>query len=280
MYVVVDVGATNIRLAASKNGKSIDRKKQFSTPSSFEDGVSKIVESVKELMGKETLRSLAIGVPGVVDRAAGKSLLVPNLTSWNERYLVQSFKDQLKVPVVIANDAEFAALGEAVFGIGKDYRIVGYLTVSTGIGGALVIDQKIVPAAYNTEPGHMMVELEGKPHSGSGQTGDWEMYASGTAFEERFGVKAEDCDDPGIWEMHARVLGQGVLNVILLWSPEVLVIGGGLSQKGDLFFKPLRRFIDEHLKIFAPPPIVPAALGDDAGLYGGLVLIKTKGKKD
>jgi predicted NBD/HSP70 family sugar kinase len=280
MYATVDVGGTNTRVAVSNDGKTIANKKRFPTPDSFEDGVSKIANSIDELTKEKVLKGAAIGVAGVVNRAAGKTLVTPNLKSWDDRNIVETFQSRLNVPISFANDAELAALGEAVFGSGKDHRIVGFLTVSTGIGGALVVDKKLVARAYNSEPGHMMVELNGKLHPGSGQKGDWELYASGKAFEARFGMKPEDCLDPGIWEVHARALGQGVMNVILLWSPEILVIGGGLSRKGKLFFNPLLKFINENLKMFPPPPIVPACLEDDAGLYGGLVLLKTKGLKD
>lgn len=274
MYIVVDVGGTNTRVAASEDGKTLTVKKHFSTPKIFEDGVSKIVASVNKLVGDRTLNGLAIGIPGTIDHRTGKQIRNPNLPSWNERDVVQTFKEPFDVPIIFVNDAELAAMGEAVFGSGKEYRIVGFLTVSTGIGGALVVEKRLVPRAFNTEPGHMMVEFEGKPSPRSGQRGTLEMYASGNAFKEQFGMKPEDCDDPGTWSAHLQRLGQGLINIIVLWSPEILVIGGGLSQKGKLFFQPLRKFVNENLKMFPPPPIVPAELGDDAGLYGGLALIR------
>lgn len=280
MYIVVDVGGTNTRVASSMDGKTIADKKRFRTPKAFQEGVAQITEAVEELSSDEKIRGVAIGVPGVVNRSAGKTLMVHNLTSWNDREIIKTFGERLKTPVVFANDAELAALGEAVFGAGKNHRIVAYLTVSTGVGGALVVDKKLIPHTYNAEPSVMMIELDGKIHPGSKQVGAWESYASGTAFKERFGMEAKDCDDPGIWEIHAQYVGQGVLNVILLWSPEILVIGGGLSRTGDLLFDPLRKFVKENLKMFPPPPIVPAKLGDDAGLFGGLALIHRKRKED
>lgn len=276
MFISVDVGATTTRTAKSDDGITLSQKESFPTPEDYKEGLSKILQIIDTLVDSETLEGVAIGVPGVINRKTGKVYQAPNLVSWNNQKVVEDLSRALSAPIEIANDAELACLGEATFGIAEEHRIVGYLTISTGIGGALVIDKKLVPRAYNSEPGHIVVELDGIKHPSTGQKGDWEMYASGTAFEERFRMSPEKCDDPGIWTMFARNIGQGVMNVLALWSPDVLVIGGGLSLKGEAFLGPLRSYLNENFKIFPPPPIVAAALGDDAGLYGGFALIRSK----
>lgn len=267
MYIVIDVGGTHTRIAVFKDGKTIKKKTRYSTPKGYKDGIETIIKTVKKLSGDLKIESIAIGIPGTIDRKSNTTLVLPHLNSWNDQNVSEDLKEKLKTRVRLANDAEFAALGEAVFGSGKNNRIVGYLTVSTGIGGALVIDKKLVPRAYTSEPGHMM-----RFFYKSGK-GDWEGQGSGLAFEKRYGVAPEDTDDPKLWSQHARILGQGVVSVILLWSPDILVIGGGLSLKGDLLFQPLNQYIKENITVFPPPPVVPAKLGDDAGLYGGLALL-------
>jgi glucokinase len=277
MYIVVDIGGTNTRVAFSRNGKTILKKKRFSTPRSYKKGIGKIVEIIKQLTAQKKLDGITIGIPGTLDRNINKTITLPHLPDWNNRNICQRLTSELTTKTTMANDAELAALGEAVFGAGRKYRIVGYLTISTGIGGSLVIDKILVPRAYTSEPGHMMMSLKGIYHNeGSRSAKDWEARGSGKAFEKRFGISPEECDDPKLWYQQAQILGQGVVSVILIWSPEILVIGGGLSRKGDLLFDPLRQFIKKHLTVFPPPPIIPAKLGDDAGLYGGLALIKSK----
>lgn len=275
MYIVVDLGGTNTRIASSMDRKTILKKERFITPQLFEDGISKIIKSTKLLVGNNKLKSVAVGVPGTIDQAQGKTILVPNIISWNDKKICKIFENSLHASTKLANDAELAALGEAVFGAGKNKKIVAYLTISTGVGGSLIVDKHLVPSAYNKEPGHMTINYKGLVSPRSGRVGAFEMHASGTAFQEKYKVKAEECNDPEIWKKHAQIVGEGIINVILLWSPDIIVIGGGLSQKGGLLFKPLIKFVEKNLKLFPAPKIVPAKLGDDAGLYGGLALLKS-----
>ena len=278
MLVVIDIGGTNTRVAVSEDGKIIKNKKKFPTPIKFEEGISSIITTVNELSGNNSIDGLAVGIPGTINRSTGKVINVANIHSWNNRDICNLLSQKLETNVFLANDAELAALGEASFGAGKNSRIVAYLTVSTGIGGALVVDKNLVPRAYNTEPGHMVVDVNSEAIDGSERKGTLEVLASGITFEKQFGVKPKNCENPEIWEQYAQILGEGIINVILLWSPEILVIGGGLSKKGDLFFNPLKKFVSENLNLFPSPLIVPAELGDDAGIYGGLALLKEKRK--
>lgn len=273
MYIVVDVGGTSTRIASFLDGETIQKKERYTTPQSYRGGIKKIIGTIQQLSKNHSLSGVAIGIPGTIDRKKNKTLILPHLTSWNDRDVCRELQKFHQVPITLANDAELAALGEAVVGSGKKYRIVAYLTVSTGIGGALVINKKLIPRAYTSEPGHMMRIIRNTQVTHSG-TDKWEASGSGLAFEKRYGVPPEENDDPKVWAEHAQILGPGILAVILLWSPEVLVIGGGLSMKGDLLFKPLREYIQNNLSVFPSPPIFPAKLGDDAGLFGGLALLK------
>lgn len=273
MYAIADVGGTNTRLAVAEDRLTLLKKDSFTTPKSFVEGISTITEKIKSLAEGSEISSLVMGIPGTVDRKSGKSINTPNIPDWSNQEIVKIFQSRICKKAALVNDAELAALGEANFGAGKGYRIAAYLTISTGIGGALVVDNKIVKRTHNSEPGHMVIDLASTVEDGTGRKGTWESLASGTAFEKRYGIKAEDCRDEEIWRKQAEVLGEGLINVILLWSPEILVIGGGLSQAGDLLFRPLRKMVEKNIKVFPAPRIEPAQLGDDAGLYGGLLLI-------
>lgn len=274
--IVVDVGGTHTRVASSQDGKTIVRKERFPTPSGFAEGIEQITKVIKALSVEDAIDGVVVGIPGTIDHQADKTVIVSNIPSWNRKAVGKTLESFLNIPVSIANDAELAALGEAVFGAGRTYRLVGYLTVSTGVGGALVIDKKLVPRAYNSEPGHLTVDSSSQLVDSLGNKGTFEAIASGVAFQKRFGIAANACTDPRIWKEHAFSVGKGMLNVILLWSPDVLVVGGGLSLAGDLLFSPLRRFINHTLKIVPPPPIVPSELRDEAGLLGGLAFMGSK----
>jgi len=274
MFIVIDVGGTTTRMAASKDGKTFLQKERFATNKDFSAGVARTKASIAQVCSGESPTQITIGIPATIDHNTHIPLIVPQLPDWNNRDVRAELFREYGCEIFVVNDAELGAMGEAVFGAGKAYRIVGYLAVGTGIGGALVIDGKLLPTAYGREPGHMILDLTGKPHPGSGQRGDWELYASGFTFQELYGADPKTCTDPKIWEHFAQRFGQGVVNTILLWSPEIMVIGGGMANAGELLFTPLVRFVSERLKVFPPPPIRQAKLGDDAGLYGGLALLK------
>ena len=140
------------------------------------------------------------------------------------------------------------------------------------MGGARIHHGEIDGSAHGFEPGHQILIPKGRKWT-CGQHGCFEAYASGTAFYKTYSVRAENCQDKKIWARHAQVVGWGLINTIILWSPDVVIIGGGLAQAGPLLFKPLRAYVRANLKIFTPPKIVPAKLGDQAGLYGGLKLL-------
>ncbi|OGY18697.1 MAG: hypothetical protein A2900_02400 [Candidatus Chisholmbacteria bacterium RIFCSPLOWO2_01_FULL_50_28] len=274
MNVVVDMGGTTTRVAVSEDGKQLQAKDRFPTPQSFDEGISQIVETSKTLSGNSPITSVVVGIPGTINRTTGQVIRVAHIPSWDGRFPMQAFQKAFTVPVTLANDAELGAIGEATFGSGRGYRIVGYLAVGTGIGGALVLDRQLVPNAFHTEPGHMLMSPD---KTGQGETlavKAWEEVAAGPWFEERFGMKPQECKDPEIWSLFAQNVGVGMINVLLLWSPEVLIIGGGLSLNGEIFLAPLRTFVKDNLRMFPAPPIVAAALGDDAGLYGGLTLLE------
>jgi predicted NBD/HSP70 family sugar kinase len=274
MKIVVDLGGSHTRVASSIDGKTIKQKARFNTPQSFDDGVKEITKTIQILSEKKKPVAIVVGIPGTLDHRQGKSIKVPNIPSWNNRDLEYVFQSKLGQPVKFANDAELAALGEANFGIGKAYTVVGYLTVSTGIGGALVANKRLVPRLFNYEPGHMIIDMSSRAKDGTGRKGTLEALASGSTFKDRFGVDPETCTDRNIWKQYAQILAEGICNILLLWSPDILIIGGGFSQHKDLLFSPLRNYVESKLVIFPAPPIVPSALGDEAGLLGGLVFLE------
>lgn len=272
MLIVVDVGGTKTRVAASSDGRSISSQVSFSTPESFEAGLIKINEAIEQFRRGVSIDGIVMGVPGTVERISGKTLVLPNLHDWDNRNLTIFFNERYGTKTLVANDAELSGLGEAVYGQGKNQRIVAYLTISTGIGGALIVDKKPVIRNFNTEPGHIIIDVNSQVADGSGRKGTLEAYCSGVGFNKLYNQKPEDCVDDKVWEEFVKRLTVGVTNIILLWSPEILILGGGFLKSSDKFFEPLKKSVREELKLFPVPFIELAQLGDEAGLLGGIAL--------
>ena len=155
-----------------------------------------------------------------------------------------------------------AGLGEATLGAGKGYSIVAYLTISTGVGGVKIVDGKIDKNVHGFEPGQMMVR--------DGRLGE---FVSGMALEKKYGKKPEDIKNPAVWQEVEKYLAEGLNNIIVDWSPNIIVLGGGIIQSINL--ENIEKSLKENIDIFKDiPPIKKAELGDLNGLYGALEYLK------
>jgi predicted NBD/HSP70 family sugar kinase len=200
------------------------------------------------------------------------------LKKWAGFSIVAALKKKYDVPVYIENDAAIAGVGEAVFGAGKDLEIVAYHTVSTGVGGAKIVDGDIDEASIGFEPGHQILDID-RTILGEDSSPTLENLVSGTAVAQRFGVKAYEIPQSDIiWDELAEYLGQGLRNTILYWSPDVIVLGGSMII-GDpkIPIDTIRKYVVEALDGFvAAPMVAEAELGDEAGLYGGMAILKKR----
>jgi predicted NBD/HSP70 family sugar kinase len=259
MYLVFDIGGTNLRAGVSEDGRSLLRAKSVLTPKSYQAGLEAIFALGQELSQGE-IEKAAIAVAGVVD--GNKLMKARNLPQWSEQPLAEDFFEHFQVQPIIRNDAEMAALGEAEFGAGKNYASLLYLTISTGLGGAWVKrDPELI--SINLAPGKQIID------SGSGA--DLEQFISGGGLEARYGLKAKDIKDPAIWADVARKLALGIATNLTTHPAEAVVLGGALVINDRIDFNLIR---DELKKLGGPQPILlKTALGNEAGLFGGLVLL-------
>lgn len=249
-------------------------------------------------LAHQDLRSIGIGAPGPLDIPQGLLIEPPNLPGWHNVPLRQIVQERLGVPTYLENDANAAAVGEYLYGAGRDTRDMIYVTVSTGIGGGLILDGRVYHGASGGagEIGHMTV-LPGGPRCGCGNRGCLEALASGTAIAREGqhlidrGVPTAVTSEAGqavaakqvVDAMHqgdpyARqivtqamfYLGIGMANVVNLFNPERIVIGGGLAALGDDLLGPVRRAI--VLRAFpsasAQVTAVLAQLGREVGIVG------------
>lgn len=267
--VCVDIGGGTTRIGISDDGQILRNIYRFATETNFDQEMAHIIDVVQKDVSHP--QKIVVAAAGSVDRQQGV------LVSWGQKK--SWWGKSIFIPLEIAfptstllleNDANLAALGEAVFGAGKMYDQVGMLTMGSGIGGCLVYDKKIVPHVFGLEPAHQIINFNETRVWSCGQRGCYESYASGYAFKEIFGMPAEECDDGNIWNTYAGYLSIGLANLIALWSPEIMILGGGVSAQFDRFIDPLLRRLSETLPMYELPIITRAELSEP-GLFGGLV---------
>lgn len=276
MYIIGDIGGTNTRIAAANSFAKIGRVERVKTPRFFAGAKKELTLVIDKLAGGKKPDAILLGVPGILNRKKEALFFAPNLRGWQKKNIVSFFEGKYQCPVFLENDSALGGLGEAVYGAGKKENIVGYLAIGTGIGGTRIVNKRIDFSSKGFEPGHHIMRPNGRAWP-CGQRGCFEAYASGLAFAKDFGINpAKVLPSKKILERYAKVLGRGIVNVIVFWSPDMVIIGGGMANLGQNFLLPLKKYVQKNLKIFLQPKIVLGTLGDRAGLYGGLYLLKQK----
>lgn len=277
-YVLFDIGGTKTRVAVSDDLQTLAKVTSFKTPVSFAEGVKKVVETIESLAEGKKVEAIAGGIRGLINEEKTGIHNDPVLNKWAGKSLVDELKKSYKVPVFLENDAAIAGLGEAVFGAGKGLEIIAYHTVSTGVGGAKIEDGDIDHTSTGFEPGHQILDID-RTILGDEISPTLENLVSGTAVEHRFGVKPYEIPQSDmLWNELAEYLAQGLRNTILYWSPDAIVLGGSMII-GDpkIEIDTIRKYTVEALDGFVPAPLITTAkLGDEAGLYGGMALLKKR----
>ncbi|MCD5381009.1 MAG: ROK family protein [Candidatus Pacebacteria bacterium] len=276
-YIVFDIGGTKTRVATTNDFETFGKVESFKTPMKFEEGMEKTIELIDKLVEGE-VEGIAGGIRG---RLSEEKDGIDNdgvLTKWAGKSIVDALKKKYKVPVFLENDSAVAGLGEATYGGGKDMEIVAYHTVSTGVGGVRIVNEEIDEASIGFEPGHQILDID-RTILGDDITPTLENLVSGTAVAERFGCKAYEIPQSDIiWQELAGYLAQGLRNTILYWSPDAIVLGGPMII-GDpkIMVDDVRKATVEAIDGFVETPlIVEAVLGDEAGLYGAMAILKKR----
>ena len=266
-----DVGGTRLRVAVADPDGTVRSKQAVPTPGNDPDALARLMREVVDNGGR-TIEGTVVGMPGPVNYLRGEVLNLPNLPDWEGHVSADSLSMELGIPVLLANDADLAALGEHRFGAGRGYRDMAYVTVSTGVGAGVILGDRLVHGKLSlAEVGHTIIDRETR--------GTVENLGSGTALarlvgEDAASVEARARDgDPDALRYFATVAGDlaiGVFNLVHCFSPEIVVVGGGMSQAGDLILEPIRRVFDE-CGAGCPSSrveVVRAKGGDDVGLRG------------
>lgn len=268
MYILLDIGGTNMRLAVSYDKQNLQEEKAFPTPQNFDEAINLISDYIRKEDSTQADMTICCGVPGVLAKDKKTLFSAPHLPGWNNKPLHDKLSEIIHGPAYLENDADLAGLGEAARGAGKDFRIVSYITVSTGVGGVRVVDKKIDAYSWGFEPGHQYIDADG---SITGKVSTLEQLVAGSGIQARFGKEAKDIDDPKVWDELTRYLAFGLTNIIVLWSPEVLVMGGAIINSGKISVDKIRAELKGLLKVHPPDvEIRKSELGDKAGLLGAL----------
>lgn len=263
MYLLFDIGGTKSRFALSRDGNSFEEPLIIDTPKNYIQAIEVFNDAAKKVM-KGLKPTKAVGCfPGTL--IDGKVFRSPNLPDFDGKLLGYELERIFGTKPHLENDADLATLGEAVAGAGRGFGIVAYITVSTGIGGGLVIDGQIQKKRYGHEPGYQIVNYK---------TGEvLHDMLSGTALEKRYGKPAKEIKEPEIYEWIEQLLGVALTNTIIHWSPDVLVMGGSITK--DIDVGEVEAHIKRNLKIFPEAPAIKRAeLGAYNGLHGALAILR------
>ncbi len=282
MYIAIDIGGTTTRVASTKNLKEIYKSERFSSQDTVEKERFLLEKAIVQVADGQKVEAICAGIPGTVDQKDKKFNSLAHYPQLNGLPFTDLFSEKLLralggAKLHIQNDANLAGLGEAVFGAGKDFTVLAYLTLSTGVGGVRIANKKLDPLQKISEPGHMIVNfdeklLEAENIQAVSVKGSLELYTAGTYFEQVYGVTPENCSDIGVWEKYANYLAVGIHNVLVMWNPDAVVLGGGITENFNLFYDYLIKALEE-LDFLAIPSILKAELGDDVGLYGGFAFL-------
>lgn len=282
----VDIGGTKVLAGVVEDGAIIDRARRTTGQSATEIETA-VIDAISELTAKHHVGAVGIAAAGFISSDGKTVLSSPNIPSWNGVDITTGIAKAVQMPVRLENDANAAAWGEARFGAGKGVSDLLMVTVGTGIGGGIILDGHVVRGGFGiaAEVGHMSLVADGLP-CGCGQRGCFEQYASGSALvrvvEETTGKKltgheiTEAAQSGEKFALDAfqeigQWLGRGIASACALLDPSKIVLGGGVSDAGELLLKPTQDSYQQHLPATSRrphAPIVLASLGSDAGVIG------------
>lgn len=313
MIIGVDVGGTLIR--AARFDEHLEMRQRVEQPTNAHQGEKAVLgylyETIRQVLPSESpgdLEGIGLALPGPLDLDAGVLIAPPNLPFKNTP-ICQLVEDQVARPVYLVNDADAAGLAEHRLGAGVGMRSLIYLTISTGIGGGLILDGRLYTGrGQGGEIGHMVVDPNG-PLCNCGRPGHLEALASGTAIARTARARVEageetliaDLVDGDFDQITARTVGQAagegdrlalsvindagryigmaIASLMMVLNPDIVVLGGGVSRMGSLLLDPVQQAVRQyamHPRYWENTPIVTARLGKDVGLYGAAVMVQQR----
>ena len=308
-FIGIDIGGTSIKgIIIRADGTVLGRHSVDTAKNDGDKLRDDIVEIVNELIiavggYKDDIKGIGIGCPGLIDSKEGTVVFAGNL---NLKYypLAKGVADRVGLPVKITNDANAAALGEAVFGAGKKYGDSILVTLGTGVGGGIVIGGKLFEGggSAGAEIGHTVIVKNGLQCT-CGRKGCLERYASASALTEQTRAAMRENANSEMWkgyslesangktpfdymdtdaaaksvvDNYVSYLACGIVNLVNVFRPQVVMLGGGVSEQGERLTLPLQKIVDSEIFAgtdYAPVKIIKAKLGSGAGAFGAAALL-------
>jgi glucokinase len=311
VYIGIDLGGTNVAAAIVDADGRILKRTSIHTDAG--GGAKTVIEGLVEVCdillhdSEEKPQAIGIGVPGTVNDEAGEIVFTPNLPLRSIN-ITRALSEKFGCPIRLGNDANCAALGEMVAGGARGAKDVAFITLGTGLGGGVVLGGRLHTGLSGAacEPGHMVIYHGGRK-CGCGRLGCWESYGSATGLAMTASEFMDEHPNSVLWlqcggdtaklngrvifdafragdraaqlavERYAEHLAAGILNLINILEPEMICVGGGISNAWDCLAEPIQKIVDaESFFRFAPmaprTKIVKAELGNDAGIIGAAML--------
>ncbi|UCF62996.1 MAG: ROK family protein [bacterium] len=309
LYAIgIDIGGTAIKHGICSSEGILIQHDSIPTPADAPKAIilQKIFEVISQNLALSQeqgmpISAVGVGTPGSVDIERGYLMgSTPNFKHWRNVAIAESIKHRFDLPVFADNDANLMAFGEFSFGAGKEKKDVICLTLGTGIGGGIIIDGEIYRGSFyaGSELGHMSIDYKGRQCNCGGQ-GCLERYASATALIQDYNLenpknpvsgtkqifllaKAKDKIAQKVIKNFVSYLAAGIANVVNIFNPEMIIIGGGVSKAGAVFIEDIRDACQKRAMpvSFKNVEIVGATLGNDAGMMGATAFaLKSLGKK-
>jgi glucokinase len=307
-YIAVDIGGTHIR-AACYPAEGLEPLHMARIRTQAPDRSASPLERLNSLVqslwpADQEVTAISLAAPGPVNPFTGTLLEAPNIPGWVDIPLKRHLEERFNAPVLLGNDANLAALGEWMYGAGQGHHHMIYITVSTGIGGGIIVDDRLLLGEQGLagEIGHVTVIPDG-PICSCGHHGHLEALASGTSITrwvqdklaqgaesslpahqpintKMIAAAAKEGDKLSIaaLERAGRFIGQAMANLLQMFNSTAIIVGGGVSQSGALLLVPMRAALDEHIMnphYLDNLMLARAAFGDEAGLIGALALGRT-----
>ena len=319
LYAGIDLGGTKILVLIADSAGRIVGQARVATEASQgpEAVIARIAETTREAVREAKIdiaqvRAAGVSAPGPIDASAGVITDPPNLPGWHNVPLARVLSERLGVPTLLENDANCQGVAEHQFGAGRGYRHMIFVTISTGIGGGIIIDDKLYSGASGAagEVGHIIVAADG-PSCGAGHPGCLEAYASGTAIAARarqliaagglprtarlaehnpplsaetvfLAAQQGETEAMSIIESAGRYLGIGLATMINAFNPQAIVIGGGLANMGEAILGPAvetarsRAFAQSFMDV----RIVEGELGERAAALGAIAVARNRAERE
>ncbi len=312
MYAIgIDIGGMSIKTGLVLNGKIIEQNR-VKTAKTSSECIKDIVTQINNLLKNNDLtikdvKGIGIGCPGAVSREKGLVEFLPNL-GWEKVPLAEELRKYFNVDIALSNDANVATLAETIYGCAKDYKTSVMFTLGTGVGGGVVIDNKLFEGGWSrgTELGHVTLYMNGEPCT-CGRNGCVECYTSATALIKQTkqamllnknslmwnfagndlnnvdGRTAFECEKLGdlsakkVVNNYIAHLGESIINMLNIFRPEAFIIGGGISAQGKNLTDRLESYCEKFDYGYKDAPrtkILTATLGNDAGIIGAAALLE------